>query len=57
MSQDTQRELRVGREDGTKRVMYLIKEFLLNSETIEVVSGTAGALPAASAAESLVRLK
>jgi hypothetical protein len=57
MSQDTQRELRVGREDGTKRVMYLIKEFLLNAETIEVVSGTAGALSAATAAEALVRLK
>lgn len=57
MSQDTQQEFRVGREDGTKRVMYFIKERLLKNETIDVVSGTAGALAAASAAETLVRLK
>ncbi len=56
MSQDT-KELRVGATENAKRIMYLAKEFLLNNETIDVVSGTAGAIHATRAAEGLVRLK
>lgn len=56
MSQDT-KELRVRPQEPTKRVMYLIKEFLLYAETVDVVSGTSGASSVASAAEALVRLK
>jgi uncharacterized protein YfaP (DUF2135 family) len=56
MSQDT-KELRVGANENAKRIMYLAKEFLLNNETIDVVSGTAGAIYATRAAEGLVRLQ
>jgi hypothetical protein len=55
MSQDT-KELRVGAEENTKRVMYLAKEFLLNNDVIDVVSGTAGASTVTRACEALVRL-
>jgi hypothetical protein len=51
------KELRVGGNDNAKRVMYLAKEFLLNRETIELVSGTQGAPVVTRAAEALVRLK
>lgn len=50
------KELRVGREDTTKRIMYLAKVFLLNNETIKVVSGTNSAEVAARSCEALVRL-
>ena len=56
MSQQDTKELRVGPYEQTKRVMYLIKELLLNNTTIDVVSGTAGAVTVASATEALVRL-
>jgi hypothetical protein len=56
MSQDI-KELRVGASENAKRIMYLAKEFLLNNETIDVVSGTAGAIHATRAAEGLVRLQ
>jgi hypothetical protein len=56
MSQET-KELRVGGNDNAKRVMYLIKEFLVNRDSIEVVSGTQGAPTVTRAAEALVRLK
>ena len=54
-AQDT-KELRVGSNENAKRIMYLAKEFLLNNNHIDVVSGTAGAPIAAKAAENLVRL-
>jgi hypothetical protein len=50
------KELRVGREDTTKRIMYLAKIFLLNNETIDVVAGTQSAEVAARSCEALVRL-
>ena len=50
------KELRVGREDTTKRIMYLAKVFLLNNESIKVVSGTNSAEVAARSCEALVRL-
>jgi hypothetical protein len=51
------KELRVGGNDNAKRVMYLAKEFLLNRDTIDLVSGTQGAPTVMKAAEALVRLK
>jgi hypothetical protein len=51
------KELRVGGNDNAKRVMYLAKEFLLNRDSIELVSGTMGAPTVTRAAEALVRLK
>jgi len=51
------KELRVDAKDNSKRVMYLIKEFLLNTEMLDVVSGTSGAPVASRAVEFLVRLK
>ena len=54
-AQDT-KELRVGPSENAKRIMYLAKEFLLNNEQIDVVSGTSGAPVATKAAENLVRL-
>jgi hypothetical protein len=56
MTTQETKELRVGPGENAKRIMYLAKEFLLNNDHIDVVSGTAGATIAAKAAESLVRL-
>lgn len=50
------KEIRVNLTDNTKRVMYLIKEFLLNNEYVNLISGTGGAPISVRAAESLVRL-
>jgi hypothetical protein len=57
MSTTEVKELRVNASENSKRIMYLAKEFLTNSDTLDVVSGTNGAPIAARAAESLVRLK
>ena len=57
MSTENHKELRVNANENSKRIMYLAKEFLLNGDFLDVVSGTAGAPIAARAAESLVRLK
>jgi len=51
------KELRINSNENSKRVMYLAKEFLVNNDVIDIVTGTAGAPIAARAAESLVRLK
>jgi len=51
------KELQVQVNEDSKRVMYLAKEFLLNEETIDIVSGTAAAPNVARAAETLVKLK
>ena len=56
MSTTDVKELRVNANENSKRIMYLAKEFLLNSDLLDVVSGTNGAPIAARAAESLVRL-
>jgi hypothetical protein len=50
------RELFVRGSENAKRVMYLAKEFLLNNDHIDVVSGTSSAIVATRAAENLVRL-
>lgn len=57
MSSDGPKELRVGSNENSKRIMYLAKEFLLNNDSIDVVSGTQGGPIAARAAETLVRLR
>ena len=49
-------EIRIESNENSKRVMYLIKEFLLNNEYIDLVSGTAGAPVSVRTCESLVRL-
>ncbi len=56
MSSEDTKELRVGANENAKRIMYLAKEFLINNEHIDVVSGTQGGPVAARAAENLVRL-
>jgi hypothetical protein len=55
MSQDT-KELRVSGEENSKRIMYLAKEFLLNNDVLDIVSGTRGAITVTKAAEALKRL-
>lgn len=55
MSQET-KELRVGPEENAKRVMYLAKEFLLNNDHIDIISGTNAASVVTRATEALVRL-
>ncbi len=57
MSSGDVKELRVGTNDSAKRIMYIAKEMLLNHETIDVISGTNGAIFATRAAETLVRLR
>ncbi len=53
---DTPKELFVRGSENVKRVMYLAKEFLLNNDHIDVVSGTPAANVAAKACDNLVRL-
>ena len=50
------KELRVNPSENSKRVMYLIKEFLLKNDYVNLISGTGGAPVSVRAAESLVRL-
>jgi hypothetical protein len=50
------KELRVNSNENSKRVMYLIKEFLLNNDYVDLVSGTGGAPVSVRASESLARL-
>ena len=50
------KEIRVNVTDNTKRVMYLIKEFLKENDYVNLISGTGGAPISVRAAESLVRL-
>merc|ERR1712032_1313100 len=50
------KEIRVNVTDNTKRVMYLIKEFLKENDYVNLISGTGGSPISVRAAESLVRL-
>lgn len=50
------KELRVGQFENAKRVMYFAKELLLNTDSIDVYSGTNGAPVVSRACETLVRL-
>ena len=56
MSSEDTKELRVSGGENVKRIMYLTKEFLLNTENVDVVSGTLAAPMITKAAENLVRL-
>ena len=56
MSETQKKELIVNGKDEGKRMVYLAKEFLINADYIDLVSGTAGAPVAARAAETLKRL-
>jgi hypothetical protein len=56
MSSQDIKEIRVGPMDNAKRIMYITKEFLLNNDSVEVVSGTGGANTLTNAVEGLVRL-
>jgi hypothetical protein len=50
------KELRINSSENAKRVMYLVKEFLLTNDYVDLVSGTGGAPVSVRASESLVRL-
>jgi hypothetical protein len=51
------KELRVGYQENAKRVMYFAKQLLLNTDEIDLVSGTNGAPVSARACQELVRLQ
>jgi len=55
MSQDI-KELRVGLNDNSKRIMYMAKELLNNCTTVDLIAGTVSANNASRAAEALKRL-
>ena len=50
------KELRITKLETAKRAMYLIKEFLLNNDYVDINTGTLGSPAAVRASESLVRL-
>lgn len=50
------KEIKITAEESSKRAMYLIKEFLLNNDYVDIVSGTMGSPSSVRASESLVRL-
>jgi hypothetical protein len=50
------KELRINSNENSKRVMYLVKEFLLTNDYVDLVSGTGGAPVSVRACESLARL-
>ena len=56
MSSEDNKELRVAAGENHKRIMYIVKEMLLNRETVDLVAGTQGANVAIRAAEALARL-
>jgi hypothetical protein len=50
------KEIRINSSENSKRIMYLVKEFLINNDYVDLVSGTGGAPVSIRASESLVRL-
>ena len=50
------KELRINSNENSKRVMFLVKEFLINNDYVDLVSGTGGAPVSIRASESLARL-
>ena len=54
MSSDI-KEYKVEEFDNTKKVMYLVKELLKNSEKVNIISGTRSSAVGTRAAETLVR--
>ena len=55
MSSDI-KELPVGENDRSRKIMYLAKDFLLNTEKINIIGTTRSSSTATRAAETLVRL-
>ena len=55
MSQDA-KELRVGFNDNSKRIMYMAKELLNNCNSVDLIASTGSASNASRAAEALKRL-
>ena len=56
MSTETTKELRVASFDSLKKVIFLAKQLLVPSETLNIISGTNSAGTACGAAETLKRL-
>lgn len=50
------KEIKLTSNETAKRAMFLIKEFLLENEYVDVTAGTSGSPTCIRAAESLVRL-
>lgn len=50
------KEIKITASESSKRAMFLIKEFLLKNDYVDVVSGTSGSPASIRASESLVRL-
>jgi hypothetical protein len=50
------KELRINSNENSKRIMFLVKEFLMNNDYVDLVSGTGGAPVSIRASESLARL-
>jgi hypothetical protein len=55
MEEDTN-VIRVNPAENSKRLMFLIKEYLVTHEEVELISGTIGSPNAVRAAENLYRL-
>ena len=49
------KEYKVGEFDNAARVMYFVKEILINSEKVNIISGTRSSYAGSRAAETLVR--
>ena len=49
------KEYKVGEHDHPRRVMYLVKEILINSERVNIIAGTKSSFVGSKAAETLVR--
>ena len=54
MSSDI-KEYKVEEFDNTKKVMYLVKELLINSDRVNIIAGTKSSSVGTRAAETLVR--
>ena len=54
--EEERKEIRITKTETAKRAMYLIKEFLLNNDYVDINTGTLGSPAAVRASESLVRL-
>ena len=50
------KEIRINKSETSKRAMYLIKEFLLNNDYVDIKTGSLESPIAVRASESLVRL-
>lgn len=56
MSSDSAKELRVSSYESLKKVMFMAKQLLVHSDTLNIIAGTNSAGTASGAAETLRRL-